>query len=97
MRIAFIEEALTTFAIKNARILCVECDDITRIRRLMHDRLQPELASESTLGWSRYLHQEALEGGHEILDTTNQFLNESVRRVLSILEESHSSKIGSQK
>jgi len=96
MRIAFIEEALNTFAIRNARILCVECDDTTRIRRLMHDRLQPELADEGMLGWSRYLHQEAIEAGHEILDTTNLSLNESVRRVLSILKESQWSEISSQ-
>src|SRR5580693_4598846 len=43
MRIAFIQEALTTFAIQNARVLCVECDDATRSRRLTQDRLQPEL------------------------------------------------------
>ncbi|HKD61781.1 MAG TPA: hypothetical protein VKB47_15060 [Terracidiphilus sp.] len=46
MRIAFVREALTAFEIKNARILCVECDDSTRARRLIHDRLQPELANE---------------------------------------------------
>ena len=37
------------------------------------------------MGWSRYLHQEALEAGYEILDTTNLSLSDSVRYVLSIL------------
>jgi dephospho-CoA kinase len=87
MRIAFIQEALTTFAISNARILCVECDDSTRIRRLTHDRLQPELADENMLGWSRYLHQEAIKAGCAILDTTKLSLKESVEAVLSILAE----------
>jgi hypothetical protein len=87
MRIAFIQEALTTFGIKNARILCVECDDFTRTRRLTHDRLQPELANESMLGWSRYLCQEAIKAGYEILDTTNLSLDESVDVVLALLQE----------
>lgn len=87
MRIAFIRQALTASKIENARILCVECDDSTRMRRLTHDRLQPELANESMMGWSRYLHREALEAGYEILDTTNLSLSDSVRYVLSILED----------
>ena len=87
MRIAFIREALAAHKIENARILCVECDDSTRTRRLTHDRLQPELASESMMGWSRYLHREALQAGCEILDTTNLSLSDSVKYVLSILED----------
>ena len=87
MRIAFIREALTASKIENARILCVECDEPIRVRRLTHDRLQPELANESMIGWSRYLHREALEAGYEILDTTNLSLSDSVRYVLSILED----------
>jgi hypothetical protein len=87
MRIAFIREALTTFAIQNVRILCVECDDATRSRRLTEDRLQPELANESMMGWSRYLHQEALKTGCQILDTTHLSLEDSVRTVLQLLDE----------
>lgn len=87
MRIAFIHEALAASNIQKARVLCVECDDATRTRRLAHDRLQPELADENMMAWSRYLHQEALESSCEILDTTNLPLSESVRYVLSLLEE----------
>jgi hypothetical protein len=85
MRIAFIQEALTALAIENALALCVECDDSSRTLRLTQDRLQPELANESMFGWSRYLHQEAIESGYAILDTTNQSLADSVRAVLSLL------------
>jgi dephospho-CoA kinase len=87
MRIAFIQEALTIFEIRNARVLCVECDDVTRTRRLTHDRLQPDLANERMMGWSRYLHQETIKAGYEILDTTNLSLADSVDVVLRILEE----------
>jgi dephospho-CoA kinase len=87
MRIAFIREALTATRIENSYVLCVECDASTRIRRLTHDRLQPELANESMMGWSRYLHQEALQGGYEILDTTHLSLSDSVEYVLSLLRD----------
>ena len=86
MRLAFIHEALTTFGIENARVLCVECDDATRAQRLAHDRLQPELANESMFGWSRYLHREAENLGYGIFDTTGLSVVESVKHVLSILE-----------
>jgi len=62
MRIRFILEALAAAKIHGAHILCIECDDVTRMRRLKHDRLQPELADGKMLGWSRYLHQGALKG-----------------------------------
>ncbi len=85
MRIAFIQEALALQGITDARILCVECDDATRICRLTRDRLQPELASDSMLGWSHYLHQEAVATECDILDTTHMSLEESVKAVLSLL------------
>ena len=85
MRIAFIREALAACKIEHARVVCVECDDATRMRRIIHDRHQPELANENLTQWSRYLHEEAVETGCEILDTTNQALSQSVRHVLSLL------------
>lgn len=84
MRIAFIRDALNAAGIENARILCVDCDDATRRKRLIDDRLQPDLASESMMGWASFLRQEALEAGCDILDTTNLCLAESVGAVLSI-------------
>ena len=86
MRIAFIRDALHASEIENAEILCVDCDDATRTKRLTHDRLQPELASESMMGWASFLRQEALEAGFDILDTTHLSLAESVGAVLSIFE-----------
>jgi hypothetical protein len=89
MRIAFIREALIALRIENAHILCVECDDETRARRLTYDRVQPELADANMMNWARYLHQEALDAGYAILDTTNLSLSESVRHVMSVLDERH--------
>lgn len=86
MRVAFLREALHACKIAGARILCVECDEATRRRRLVQDRLQPELANERMMSWSRYLHQEAVEAGCEILDTTQLSLSDSARYVLSVLQ-----------
>jgi predicted kinase len=85
MRIAFVTEALTVHAISHAHVILVECDDTTRNGRLVHDRKQPELANESMHGWSRYLHNEAMEAEFEILDTTGKPLAESVAHVVAYL------------
>jgi adenylate kinase family enzyme len=85
MRITFIQEALAVHNISHAHVILVECDDETRTARLTHDRKQPELANESMMGWSRYLHQEALEAGYEILDTGATPLTEAVERILCYL------------
>ena len=86
MRLAFIREALEAEDISNARVVLVECDDVTRTKRLTHERLQPELANESKMGWSWYLHNEAAQCGSEVLDTTGMALAESVERVLLYLK-----------
>jgi hypothetical protein len=85
MRPAFIQEALAAQGITHARVVLVECDDATRTSRLTHDRLQPELANESMMGWSRYLHGEAVEAGYEVLNSGPMTLGESVEQVLSYL------------
>ncbi|MGO8786248.1 MAG: hypothetical protein ACLQVL_02540 [Terriglobia bacterium] len=89
MRIAFIQEALVIHQISHAHVILVECDDQARTARLAHDRQQPELASENMMRWSRYLHQEAVEAGYEILDTGLVPLPESVERIVSYLYEKH--------
>lgn len=81
-RIAFLDESLALHGVSHSRIILVECSDHVRDARLIHDREQPELANENMAGWSRYLHQEAVEAGHEILDTSNLSLADSVDRVL---------------
>lgn len=86
MRIAFIQEGLAAQQITHARIYCVECSDEVRTARLTHDRQQPELADEGMMGWSRYLHAEAIAAGCEILDTTELSLNQSTAKVLLYLK-----------
>jgi dephospho-CoA kinase len=86
-RISFLEEALSLHQISWARIVLVECDDSIRNARLIHDRRQPELANEDMANWSRYLHQEAVQAGYEILDTGSVSLTEAVARIYSYLKK----------
>ena len=85
MRIAFIREGLAMHGILNARVVLVECDDATRTERLTRHREQPELANESMFGWSRYLHDEAVEAGLEVLDSGALSVVESVERIVGYL------------
>ena len=86
LRIKFIHEALTLHSIQNARIILVECLDARREERLCA-RGHPELINEQMRGWSRYLHDEAEEFGHEVLDTTNVRLEDITAHVLSYFSQ----------
>jgi hypothetical protein len=75
MRISFIREALAhkgTLAesqISSARILLLDCNDITRAERLKVHRLQPDLANSDMMNWARYLRDEAHAAQIRVLDT----------------------------
>lgn len=86
-RIAFLQEALSLHRISWARIVLVECNDSVRDARLVDDRRQPELANEDMANWSRYLHQEAVDAGIEILDTGSVSLTQAVARICSYLKK----------
>jgi hypothetical protein len=86
MRIAFITEALAINGITHARIVLVDCDDGTRDDRLIRYRRQPELANENMRGWSRYLHNEALESGVELLDSGSRTLSDCVSHIVDHLK-----------
>jgi energy-coupling factor transporter ATP-binding protein EcfA2 len=83
-RITFLQEAITTARITDARIVLVECDDQTRDARL-NGRGSPELAHEQMRNWSKYLHQEAVGAVLDILDTGANSLDGNVARVLAYL------------
>jgi chloramphenicol 3-O-phosphotransferase len=87
LRIKFIHEALALHGIENARILLVECVDESREARL-HGRGNPELVHWDMSNWGRYLHREAEQYGHQVLDTTHASVEQSVARVLSYFEKS---------
>lgn len=78
MRIAFLQEALMEHDITTARIVLIDCDDVTRAARLHVDRRQPDLANPRMMNWARYLRQEALGLGVDVLDTRLKSFNDCI-------------------
>jgi dephospho-CoA kinase len=78
MRLAFIHEALVAFEITSAHIVLVDCDDITRAKRLLGERDNPALANERMMNWAAHLRTEAMRAGYQILDTCQATLDECV-------------------
>jgi dephospho-CoA kinase len=85
-RIAFLHEALTLHKVADARIILVECSDSSRQTRL-DKRGHPQLANAQMSNWSRFLHREAEELGHEILDTTDTSLENSTAQIVSYFKD----------
>jgi dephospho-CoA kinase len=85
MRLAFIQEALEASEISAARIVLVDCDDITRTKRLIDERRDPALANERMMKWAEYLRIEARQAGCQILNTGHATLDECVEHLHSYL------------
>jgi hypothetical protein len=85
MRLAFVREGLSLAGVVGARVILVDCDDMTRKHRLMLERSQPELADPTMMNWAAYLRREAQQTGCEVLDTTDLSLEASVEQVCRYL------------
>jgi chloramphenicol 3-O-phosphotransferase len=85
MRLAFIHEALEASEITAAHIVLVDCDDMTRAKRLTDERRDPALANKRMMKWAAYLRTEALQAGYRILDTGHATLDECVEHLQSYL------------
>ncbi len=86
MRLAFIQEALDVSEITAAHIVLVDCDDITRTKRLTDERRDPALANQRMMNWAAYLRAEAMQAGYQILDTGHSTLDECVEHLHSYLQ-----------
>jgi hypothetical protein len=88
MRIAFIHEGLSAAGIGHAHLVLVDCTDDDRVRRLTFEREQPDVANFEMMNWARYLRDESVKHGIQILDTSSITLNQSVQGVLNLLSPS---------
>jgi hypothetical protein len=86
MRLAFIRDGCEAARLADVRPILIDCDDETRLRRLVANRNQPELANPTMLHWSAHLRREAHEAGCEIIDTSRTSLEASVAHVCARLE-----------
>jgi adenylate kinase family enzyme len=81
MRCSFALEAAAAAEITEFILILVDCDDDTRIRRLISRRRQPDLATPTMMSWARYLRNEAQQLRCTILDTTLLSLEECVTQI----------------
>jgi hypothetical protein len=59
MRLSFVREAADAAGIKDYIVMLVDCDDVTRTRRLIEDRSSLDLANATMMSWAKYLREEA--------------------------------------
>ncbi len=84
-RLSFLAEAAHAAGIMAYIPILVDCDDVTRARRLCIDRQQPGLITEQMMGWAGYLRREARKHSCDILDTSGIALDECVAYVMARL------------
>jgi adenylate kinase family enzyme len=87
MRLSFVREASDAAGIKDYIVMLVDCDDVTRTRRLTEDRSRPDLANATMMSWAKYLREEAKRFHCMILDTTRMPLEMSVQQVWEQLDQ----------
>jgi dephospho-CoA kinase len=85
MRLAFVQEGLKSAGIADAQVILLDCDDETRMHRLVAHRKQPELANPTMMNWAALLRREAQAGGYDVLNTSNISLEEAVEHVCALL------------
>jgi hypothetical protein len=95
MRLAFVQEGLRLAGLVGARVVLVDCDDETRMHRLVTCRNQPELANPDTMNWAAFLRREAQMAGYEVLDTSKLSLEASVEQVCVLLAGTRGGELGS--
>jgi len=81
-RIEFIVAASAKLGFDNIKTILIDCDDKTRLHRLLINREQPELANDTMLNWASFLRAEATRHDFEILDTSKFSLDECSQIVI---------------
>jgi dephospho-CoA kinase len=87
MRFAFVQEGLKSAGIADGGLILVDCDDETRMHRLVAHRNQPELANPTMMNWAASLRREAQAGGYDVLNTSKLSLEEAAEHVCVLLRE----------
>lgn len=72
--------------IVHLKIILIDCSHIERKRRLVEERLQPELDTLDMYAWAAYLRGQADVLELEIIDTTSASVRESTKQLLGSIE-----------
>jgi hypothetical protein len=92
MRLSFVREAAEAAGVVDYTLILIDCDDVTRAKRLTLDRSSPDLANATMMNWARYLREEAKQLNCVILDTTLMPLETSTQLVWEQLDHQRISR-----
>ena len=76
-----IQSAVKDYGLSMLHITLIDCGHEERRRRLLHDRLQPELDHLDMYAWAAYLRGQADALNLEIIDTTSATVEESTKEL----------------
>lgn len=85
-RPSFIEEACVENGIEKYKVILFDCKDEVRKHRLIK-RGHSELANDQMMNWAKYLREESLTRGYQIIDNTDLTIEESKEKLKTILYE----------
>ena len=79
-------EILNEEGIEDYRVVLVDCEPFKRNERLRNERQQPALVNHQMDCWAAYLRGQADALDLPIIDTSEDFVDDSLKRVLSFVE-----------
>ena len=83
-RPSFIKEGCEKHGVENYKIILFDCSDQVRKQRLIN-RGHSELADDNMMNWAKHLRERCVEGGHEIIDTSDMTVQEMVSQLVHLL------------
>ena len=81
----FVSSGCAIHGITNFEIVLLDCDWDTRLRRLVHNRKQPELANTEMRNWSDFLRNQANQKRIKIIDTSTKSPEEVAYEIITLL------------
>jgi len=74
----FIKQGFEKQNFANYKIILVDCDQETMLKRLVDERQQAWLASEDMKNWLKFLRNQAKQVGAPIINTSNLDKNQTL-------------------
>lgn len=71
INLKFIIDGFSQNNFSNYEIILIDCNEKVMKKRLTHDRKQPELLDDDMKNWLKYLRNQAINFGINIIDTSN--------------------------
>jgi hypothetical protein len=82
----FIYEAFGHYNFAHFKVILIDCSVEEMIRRLIYDRVQPELANENMRNWRLYLRKQAEERDVPVINTGSMTIEAAVHELVKIVK-----------